>query len=112
MVGPQDAVSHLVRRLHHVMVVVPVDRHVDEGEEVGGEERKHRHHRREVRLRGELQLQHHDGHHDRDDAIGESIHTARTHGIPPRLVAWPTRYSLGLLSTAACARTHFINSSN
>ena len=42
----------LLRRLHHVMMVVPVDRDVDEGEEIGGEERQHREHGGERRLLG------------------------------------------------------------
>src|SRR5438270_98451 len=63
------------------------------GEQVGGQQRQYGEHRANARFSRELELEHHDGEHDGDDAIGQCIEAAWTHPIPRRLVAGRIRRS-------------------
>ena len=80
-----------VCRLHHVVMVVPVDADVDEGEQIGGEQRQHRVYRRERRLLRELELEHHDRDDDGDDAVGKRIQAA-SHPAAPSKSCVPPKF--------------------
>src|SRR5690242_15183463 len=60
-------------------MVVPVETDVNESEEIGGEQRHHRHHCRERIFRREFKLQHHDRQDDGDDAVGQSVQAFGLH---------------------------------
>ena len=74
-VGPEDAVADRLHLVDEVVVVDPVDADLDEGEQVeedGGEDGAQASH---AILRRHLELEHHDGDDDGDDAVGEGLET-------------------------------------
>src|SRR4029077_14929775 len=62
---------HAPDRVNHVMMVVPVDRQIDEAQKVAEKDRKQRLNGSPVGAVRNLQLQHHDGDDDGDDAVAE-----------------------------------------
>src|SRR5580765_4447038 len=65
------------------MVIAPVDAEIDEAQHVAQEYRKHGAQGREVDPMGDLQLQHHDGHNDRQHRIAEYFHSRLAHYSAP-----------------------------
>src|SRR5262249_38818587 len=78
-VGPQNEAVDARNGVQHVMMVVPVDREIDEAEHVAEEMRSRAYQRRPVGAMRQLQLQHHDGDDDGDDAVAESRQTFLAH---------------------------------
>jgi hypothetical protein len=60
-------------------MVVPVDTHVYEAQQVAEEYRQHRRERRQVRAVRDLHLQHHDCDDDGDHAVAESLKSVLLH---------------------------------
>src|SRR5450631_1564114 len=83
-IGPQRPAVDVLNGMQHVMMIVPVDAHVDEADHVAQEYRDERHERRQVGAMRRLQLQHHDGDDDRDHAIAECFESPFTHPCSPR----------------------------
>src|SRR6185312_2182401 len=78
-IGPQYAASHVLRRVQKMMVVVPVNAHVDKTHDVA---EKNRQDRSQVTQSGSMRwfyLQHHNSDDDRNHAVTESFHSAFVH---------------------------------
>src|SRR5579864_1565634 len=83
-----------------MVVIVPVDGDVGEGEQVGGKQRQGRKHSPKGGLGRDLELEHHDREDDSDDAVGQSIEAGRSHAFPPGVrSARSLATAFGLLST-------------
>src|SRR5687768_6630986 len=65
------------------MVIVPVDAEIDEAQHVAQEYWKQGAQSRELDPMGDLQLQHHNGHDDREYRIAECFHSGLTHQSAP-----------------------------
>ena len=80
-IGPQDPAGGATGRVQQMVVIVPVDPQEDEALQVAEELRNERDdHLQFGRIRG-LQLQHHDGNDDGDDAIAECFQSGFGHII-------------------------------
>src|SRR5258708_5112036 len=84
-IGPQNPPAHFLHGVQHVVVIVPINAHVDEAQhitqEIGDQGLE--------RIRGfavrHLELQHHDGDDDGDDAIAESFEPGAVHSLAVRI---------------------------
>src|SRR5687768_8427966 len=65
------------------MVIVPVDAEIDEAQHVAQEYWKQGAQSRELDPMGDLHLQHHDGHDDREYGIAECFHSRLAHASAP-----------------------------
>ncbi len=72
-------------RVQQMMVVVPVDGEIDEAQHVDHEVRRHAHERGPAGAVRDLQLQHHDGDDDRQDAVAEGRQPLFSHAVLVRL---------------------------
>jgi hypothetical protein len=100
-VGPEDPTAHLVGDTQQVMVIVPVNAEINEAQYVGQEYGKHGAQCRELDPMGDLQLQHHDGHNDREHRIAEYFHSRLAHHSAPATV-------LPLFNRYHCRRALFL----
>src|SRR5512135_997799 len=80
-VGPQYLPRHLVARVQHMVVVVPVDADIDEAQHIAQENRDQRCERIDALAMRHLELQHHDGDDDGDHAIAECFESAFAHSV-------------------------------
>ena len=78
-IGPQHRAVHVVHGMEHVVMVVPVNAHEDEAEDICQEHRQHRRERRRIDAVRHLHLEHHDGDDDGDHAVGERLEAAFGH---------------------------------
>src|SRR5215831_10350965 len=85
-IRPEHQPRDGMRRLQHVVVVIPIDTQVDEAQHVAQEDGDHGPQRLDALAVGHLHLQHHDGDEDGDYAITERFQP--------------------ILSHTACARAH------
>ena len=69
-----------------MMMVVPKDAYVDEGQRVDAKERRHGLDGAPGGLLGQADFQHHDGDDDRDHAVGERIEAVRLHSAGESLI--------------------------
>src|SRR5689334_10732857 len=67
--------------MQEVMVVVPVNAEVNEGENIGRENGPHRFKRLQADLMRNLQLEHHHRDDDRDDTVAECFEPAFAHAL-------------------------------
>ena len=74
--GPCDSLSHM----KHVVVVIPIDTKVYEAQNIAQEYGEQGHQRLDAHAVRHLQLQHHDGYDDGDDAITERFKPVLSHG--------------------------------
>jgi hypothetical protein len=65
-IGPEDPAAHVVGDTQHVVVIVPVNAEVEEAQHVAQEYRQQAAQIRELDSMGDLHLEHHDGHDDRE----------------------------------------------
>lgn len=70
-IGPQQRAIDVRDQVKEVMVVIPVDRDVDEAQHIAEKHRRQRQERIRARILRHLQLQHHDRNNDGNDAVGE-----------------------------------------
>src|SRR4029450_5102554 len=68
-----------MRRMKHVVVVIPIDTQVDEAQHVAQEDGDHWHQSLEALAVGHLHLQHHDGDEDGDHAITDRFKPILSH---------------------------------
>jgi hypothetical protein len=64
-----------------MMVIVPVDPHVHEAEDIAEEDRQQRPERRQVLAVRNFQLQHHDRDDDGDHAVAERFEPVLAHAL-------------------------------
>jgi hypothetical protein len=81
-VGPQNQAVDPLYGLQHVVVIVPVDRHIQEAEQVTEEYRRHPGECRPVGAGRHLQFEHHDRNDDGDHPIAESGQPFHVHEAP------------------------------
>src|SRR5579872_3845639 len=90
--------------MQHVVMIVPIDPHIDEAEHIAQENRRERNeHSNAVSLR-RLQLQHHNRDDDRNHSIAKRLKPPRPHLYPPTSPLSSTEISATILyghSTAA-----------
>src|SRR5438128_2172344 len=79
-VRPQHGAINRGRQLKHVVMIVPVDAHVQKAEHVAQEQRHQRQQRGGVAATRHLQLQHHDRDDYGDHAVAEGLETILFHG--------------------------------
>ena len=85
-VGPQDRPGDRLHRVQHMVMVVPVDADVDEAQHIAQEDRQQRPQVGEGGPVRDLQLEHHDGDDDGDDAVAEGFQPSLPHAEPLRPV--------------------------
>src|SRR5919108_3596705 len=78
-VGPKHRPSHLVTCMQHVVMVVPIDAEVDETQHITQKHRDQWRKGLDALTMRHLQLQHHDGDDDGDDAIAECFKPTLAH---------------------------------
>ena len=80
-VRPKHAAVDFLRRVQHVMMVVPINPHVNEAQQVTRENRgqRFRLQRAEVGTVRGMQLEHHDRNDDGDHAVTERFETVFLH---------------------------------
>jgi hypothetical protein len=78
-VRPEDPAVDAGGGVQQVVMVVPVDPEVREGQHVGQERRQERPEGFEVRSVRNLQLEHHDRDEDRDHAVAEGLEAPLGH---------------------------------
>src|SRR5216110_483125 len=78
-VRPERTAGYRMHRMVEMVVIVPVDGDVDEGEHVGEEGRNERRERRQLGSVRHLQLEHHDRDDHRDHAVAERFEPAFAH---------------------------------
>src|SRR5690242_2665935 len=82
-VRPKDFAVHTFSGLQQVVVVVPVNTHIQETHDIA---EKHRHlttERREARTVRSPQVEHHNGDDDREYSIAEGFHATLLHLLNP-----------------------------
>lgn len=79
-VGPQDTAVHVVDRMQHVMMVIPVDPDMDEAENVADEDRPERKKIPQAVSMRRVEFQDHDCDEDGDDAVTEGFEPVFSHG--------------------------------
>jgi len=70
-VRPENEPVDPRHRMQKVMVVVPINAHIDEAQDVGQKARRNGRERRQVAAVRHMKLQHHDGDDDSDNTIAE-----------------------------------------
>jgi hypothetical protein len=70
-IGPQDEAIDPRYGVQQMVMVVPVDGHIDEAQHIAHEARRQRLERGPIGAVRDFQLQHHDGDDDSDDAVAE-----------------------------------------
>ncbi len=87
-IGPEHRAVDRFDHIEQVVVVVPVDRHVGEADDIGEESRPKLRQRRKILAMGRLQLQNHDGDDDGDHAIRKRLQPFARHAAllfkPPK----------------------------
>ena len=78
-IGPQNRPCHRFAGMQHVMMIVPIDADVNEAENVAQKFWHQGHQRIHGRAVRDLELQHHDGDDDGDDAVAECFESAVAH---------------------------------
>src|SRR4051794_29637735 len=82
-VRPKDPAIDLEVNIQQVMMIVPVDRNIQEAEHIAEERGCDGSKRAELRAVGRLEFKHHDRDDDSDDAVAESFEPAFLQGAPP-----------------------------
>lgn len=77
-VGPQNTVGDRLHLVDEIVMVDPVNPDLHEGEQIEKDGRQRRAQAGEAVGARHLELQHHDGDDDRDDAVGKRLETRRT----------------------------------
>jgi hypothetical protein len=72
-IGVEDTLGGLVGAVNQVVMIDPVDAGEDEGEQVDGEGGKDGDQASKTEVVGDLEIEHHDGDDDGDDAVGEGF---------------------------------------
>src|SRR5688500_17538694 len=88
-VRPEDTSGYMARTVKQMVVVVPIDAHVDEAEDIAKKYRQQRFKRGEFRAMWHLQLQNHDRYNDCDHPIAKGLgsvllHTPQIRPVPRR----------------------------
>src|SRR5215469_17023749 len=76
---PEDAPRYSFRRMEQVMMIVPINSHVDEAQDVTQKDGSYRAQRLQVQAVRHLHLQHHDGDDHSEHAVAEGFHPAFIH---------------------------------
>src|SRR5579872_2004710 len=92
--------------MQHVVMIVPIDPHIDEAEHIAQENRRERNeHSNAVSLR-RLQLQHHNRDDDRNHSIAKRLKPPRPHLYPPTSPLSSTEISATILYGHSTAAPH------
>src|SRR5262245_45543308 len=86
-IRPEDRPRDGMRRMQHMVVVIPIDAKIDEAQHVAQEDGDHGHQRLNALALGHLHLQHHDGDEDGDHAITERFQPILSHAACTRAQA-------------------------
>ena len=80
-VGPENEAVDARDGMEKVMVVVPINAHIDEAQDVGQKARRNGRERRPVGAVRHMKLQHHDRDDDGDDAVTECREAIFSHAL-------------------------------